>query len=133
MKKTTEISVLKKHSSNKKRQTNNVDVVVENPKDVLSKLNSKIEAVNKIIEFLEGKSIMNHDGEREEFSEILNDIIGSSGSATVNVQESGPIEQPCPLDYYWDGHIELSDNNYATANVQEIRNEQSCPMAYWVV
>ncbi|KAK4379120.1 hypothetical protein RND71_000982 [Anisodus tanguticus] len=127
MKKTTGISVL--YDIKACAIINDGDGTVE----TWTRNSSDIEAMNKIIEFLEGKSIMNHDGEREEFSEILNDIIGSSGSATVNVQESGPIEQPCPLDYYWDGHIELSDNNYATANVQEIRNEQACPIAYWVV
>ncbi|KAK4339476.1 hypothetical protein RND71_040938 [Anisodus tanguticus] len=108
----------KKHYLNKKKHNNNVDVVVENPNDVLSKLNSKIDAVKKRIEFLKGISTMNRDGDGGR--EDLSDIIGSSNSATVNVQESDTIEQPRPLDYYWDGHIELSDNNYATTNVKEI-------------
>lgn len=72
-----------------KKQSNNV---VADANNVLSKLNSKIEAVNKRIEFLKGISTMNRDdgdGEREEFSEILKEIIGSS-----NFQE---IEQRCPM------------------------------------
>ncbi|OIT21656.1 PREDICTED: uncharacterized protein LOC109218635 [Nicotiana attenuata] len=106
----------KQYSLKKQKKNNDVVVDVENTKgkeNVLLALDSKIEAVKRRIEFLNGKSItaMNSDGdgEREEFAEILSDIIGG-GSNSVNAQEFGPTEiQPCA---YWDGEIGFSTANY---------------------
>ncbi|MCD7465552.1 hypothetical protein HAX54_001497 [Datura stramonium] len=109
-----------KHSSNNKKQSNNVDV--------LSKLNSKIESVKTRIEFLKGKSIRNgdeSDAEREEFSEILRQITGSS------VEEIGAAdEHQCPLGYWDGGPIEEQQCPLGYWNGGPIE-EQQCPLGYW--
>lgn len=91
----------RKRNSRKKQSDNVVVAAEDNPQDVLSKLNSKIEAVEKRIEFLKRKSITDGCG-----------------------KEKNSLKK---REFHWDGEIELSDNCFAAAN----NVEEPCPEGYF--